>query len=150
MNKAEYIQPDTASAIYRPASPGEFPSVARLYEEGGYDGRYQASDFMLLAMVGSEVAGVVRLVGEHGYTLLRGLYVGKAWRRRGFGRGLLSAAVAHLAAPCYCLSPESLLDLFAAQGFVLCPDSLAPPFLLERRTRYGWTGKRYHVLYRPD
>jgi GNAT superfamily N-acetyltransferase len=142
--------PGSTNIVYRPATAYEFPSVARLYDEGGYDGRYQASDFLLLALCGSEVVGVVRLVHEQGYTLLRGLYVGRDWRRRGLGRGLLGATIDHLRDPCYCLVPESLIDLFGAYGFLLCPDDIAPSFLLERRTRYGWTGKRYHVLYRPD
>ena len=150
MNQPAHPDPGAADIVFRPASPYEFASVARLYEEGGYDGRYQASDFLLLAFCGSEAAGVVRLVREQGYMLLRGLYVGKAWRGRGLGRGLLAAAIGHLHDPCYCLSPESLLGLFGGQGFVRCPDPVAPPFLLDRRTRYGWTGKRYHVLYRPD
>lgn len=134
----------------RQASPYEFASVVRLYDEGGYDGRYQAADFLLLAMLGQEAVGVVRLVREQGYTLLRGLYIGKHWRGRGIGRRLLLAATGYLQEPCYCLTQTSLLPLFSAAGFILCHDDIVPPFLIERRHRYGWTGKHYHVLYRPD
>ncbi|MBV8045909.1 MAG: GNAT family N-acetyltransferase [Paludibacterium sp.] len=134
----------------RPATAYEFAAVVRLYDEGGYDGRYQASDFLLLAMIDMDAVGVVRLVKEEGYTLLRGLYIGKAWRGRGIGRRLLTAAAGYLTEPCYCLTQTSLLHLFAEQGFVPCSDDIVPPFLLERRRRYGWTGKTYHVIYRPD
>ncbi|TDR73553.1 GNAT family N-acetyltransferase [Paludibacterium purpuratum] len=141
---------DLDALTIRQASPYEFASVVRLYDEGGYDGRYQASDFLLLALSGQQAVGVVRLVQDQGYTLLRGLYIGKDWRGRGIGRRLLAAAAGHLTTPCYCLAQSSLLGLFAAQGFIPCDDSISPPFLLERRHRYGWTGKTYHILYRPD
>jgi GNAT superfamily N-acetyltransferase len=135
---------------FRPASPYEFASVVRLYDEGGYDGRYQASDFMLLAMVGTEVVGVVRLVDEQGCRLLRGLYIAKAWRGRGVGRRLLQATVAYLKASCYCLAHTALLGFFGKEGFAACGDEDAPAFLIERRQRYGWTGKTYHILLRPQ
>ncbi|BEV72006.1 MULTISPECIES: GNAT family N-acetyltransferase [unclassified Paludibacterium] len=147
---ASYHVSPSESLIIRQASPYEFASVVRLYDEGGYDGRYQASDFLLLAIMGHETVGVVRLVKEQGYTLLRGLYIGKHWRGRGIGRQLLAAATGYLTDPCYCLTQSTLIPLFAAQGFIPCSDDIVPPFLLERRHRYGWTGKTYHILYRPD
>jgi GNAT superfamily N-acetyltransferase len=134
--------------LFRPASPYEFPSVVRLYEEGGYTGRYQAADFMLLGMAGQDAVAVLRLVEEQHHQLLRGLYVAKEWRGQGIARRLVQAALERLHEPCYCLTHTELLNFFASAGFLPCSDEEAPAFLLERRRQYGWTGKTYHILLR--
>jgi len=135
--------------VFRRATPYEFASVVRLYDEGGYNGRYQAADFLLLAMMGDEAIGVVRLVEESQLSLLRGLYISKAWRGRGIGLGLLQAASRHLPPRSYCVTHSALLAFFGKIGFVPCSDEDAPVYLQERRRRYGWTGKTYHIMARP-
>jgi GNAT superfamily N-acetyltransferase len=83
-----------SDATFRVASAFEYPHVAAAYEAWGYHGGVSPADTLCIAAHGSDLIAAVRRTHEHGFVLLRGMYVAPKYQRRGIGSQLLDFFVA--------------------------------------------------------
>jgi predicted N-acetyltransferase YhbS len=126
----------------RMATAADIAAVHALYAAGGYGGGVHAGDMVIVATVGSDVVGVVRLCTEHGVTVLRGMQVASAHRGCGLGRALLEACAAALGGqPAYCLPYAHLVGFYGSIGFAKVQDDALPGFLRQRRDAYRTAGE---------
>jgi predicted N-acetyltransferase YhbS len=108
-------------------------------------------DVVDLAEADGELVGVVRRTVEgDGVTMLRGMQVAPAWRRRGIGARLLRALVEELGdAECYCIPYTHLAGFYGSEGFATVPDRDAPAFLRARLAEYRARGLSVLIMRRP-
>ena len=136
----------------RVADPGEHARARAAYEAWGYEGGVQPADTVLLAEAadGGELLGLVRLTLEEGTRMLRGMQVAPTAQRRGIGTRLLHALVEGLGdGPCYCVPYVHLVDFYGQAGFVECPLTRAPAFLVQRIGAYRREGLAVTLMRRP-
>jgi GNAT superfamily N-acetyltransferase len=134
----------------RVASAGDFERVREAYAAWGYDGGVSPADVVYVAERGRELTGVVRRTREHGVTMLRGMQVAPAWRRRRIGSRLLHTFVADLGGEeCYCVPYTHLITFYGVAGFGATREDIAPPFLQERLVGYRARGLDVLLMRRP-
>jgi predicted N-acetyltransferase YhbS len=123
--------------IFRPTSADELEQVRDFYRRTGYAGEARIDDRVFVAVGGDQWVGIVRLVVEHGVTVLRGMRVLGTHQRRGVGRELLRVTCEALdGQPCYCLPFAHLTGFYGEAGFRAIDAADAPPFLGERIADY--------------
>ena len=66
-------------------------AIKDFYRSCGYSGPTEPDDDVVLARLGQQIVGVVRLVKEDEHFLLRGMQVRADAQRRGLGRKMLAA-----------------------------------------------------------
>ena len=135
----------------RRATLEDLPEILRFYERWQYRGEVRSDDSVLIAERDSAIIGVVRLVPEHGTTVLRGMRVERDFQRQGIGSRLLGAVRAELRAPCYCIPYAHLAGFYGQIGFQVFDPRRAPDFLAERLASYRTRGDghEYLLMYRP-
>lgn len=127
----------------RQAGRAELADIAAFYARAGYGGGVDAADVIFIARVGGQLVGAVRLCAEAGVTVLRGMQIDPAHRRRGLGRRLLAACRPWLdRGPAYCLPYDHLVPFYALAGFEVAPPDQLPVFLAARLARYVDGGQR--------
>jgi predicted N-acetyltransferase YhbS len=115
----------------------DLEQVRDFYRRTGYAGEVQTDDRVFVAVEGDQWLGIVRLVVEHGVTVLRGMRVLGTHQRRGVGRELLRGTCDALdGQPCYCLPFAHLTGFYGEAGFREIDAADAPPFLAERLADY--------------
>src|SRR5262245_46079982 len=133
----------------RLAMPADLPAVAELYREWGYRSAAQPSDVLVVAERAGRLVGVVRMVHERGYTLLRGMRVQPELQRGGVGTRMLQLFVSQLSGDCYCIPYPHLFGFYGQVGFREISEESAPAFLVERVRAYRTEGRDYAIMYRP-
>ncbi len=134
----------------RVARPEELLRVREAYSAWGYNGGCESDDVVLLAERDREMLGVVRCTLEHGIVMLRGMQVAPHVRRQHVGTCLLESFVARLQGrECYCIPFAHLVAFYERGGFQLQLEHDAPPFLLDRLTRYRFDGLSVVLMRRP-
>jgi GNAT superfamily N-acetyltransferase len=133
----------------RVASASEYPRIRELYAAWGYRGGVLPQDMVYVAEQGSEVMAAVRRTHEHGFVLLRGMYVAPEHQRRGIGSQLLGFFVSHLdRAACYCVPYMHLREFYGRAGFAPLACESVPAFLRERVASYRARGLEVLVMHR--
>jgi GNAT superfamily N-acetyltransferase len=133
----------------RVASASEYPRIEALYAAWGYRGGILPQDMLYVAEQGSEVIAAVRCTHEHGFVLLRGMYVAPEHQRRGIGSRLLDFFVSQIdGAACYCVPYMHLRVFYGRAGFAPIACESAPAFLRERVASYRSRGLDVLVMHR--
>lgn len=133
----------------RVAAVSEHEALAALYRSWGYRAGIAAGSIVYAASLDGQTVGLVRRTIEEGTTMLRGMFIHPEHRRRGIGKQLLAAFTAHLPDDdCYCVPFTHLVSFYGRSGFVVIPESAAPPFLRERLARYRGEGHDVLVMCR--
>jgi N-acetylglutamate synthase-like GNAT family acetyltransferase len=130
-------------------SSRDLPAVAELYRGWGYRSAAHSRDVLVVAEHAGRIVGVVRLVREHGHTLLRGMRVQPEFQRGGVGTRMLRLFVQQLSGDCYCIPFSHLLGFYGQVGFREIAEESAPAFLVERVKRYRAEGPDYTIMHRP-
>jgi GNAT superfamily N-acetyltransferase len=135
----------------RRGQPDDLALIDRFYRTVGYGGTPGAGDQIFLVQDGREVIGAVRLLEEHGVTVLRGMRIASAHQRSGLGTRLLRAAADSLGQrPCYCIAYLHLVGFYATIAFREIDPKDAPAFLEARLSDYRRTRpERFTLMYRP-
>lgn len=136
----------------RRAVASDLERVRRFYTDWDYRGPLEPTATVLLAL--SEVdniVGLLRLVPEHGTTVLRGMRVDAHHQRRGIDSALLQVAAAQLGTQaCYCLPYDHLVEFYGQIGFQRIEREHAPEFLARRIAEYERERPdRFCLMFRP-
>ena len=119
------------------AQESDLPQIEELYAAAGYGGGVNDNDKIIVACIGSQVVGVVRLCPEEGVTVLRGMQIAHALQRKGIGAGLLRACAGYLdGATSYCLPYSHLTQFYGAASFEVIGAEDIPRFLAARLSSY--------------
>jgi GNAT superfamily N-acetyltransferase len=139
----------SAGVTIRAAAPEEYERARAAYSTWGYDGGVAPDDVVYLAQHGTDLVGLVRRTREHGVTMLRGMQVAPAWRRRRIGSRLLRTFVEDLhGEECYCVPYTHLISFYGAAGFGAVREDAAPAFLRERLAAYRGRGLDVLIMRR--
>ena len=123
--------------------------IAQLYQDFGYKGPIQAEARHYFAYKGSSPIGILRLVKENGYWVLRGMFVDKQYRRQGVGKNFLRFVARHiekLDQNCYCIPYSHLESFYGTIGFKKVSDLEAPIFLVARKNQYNDLENSSYIL----
>jgi predicted N-acetyltransferase YhbS len=119
------------------AGADDLDQVRDFYRRAGYAGQAKIEDRVFVAIDGEAWVGIVRLVEEHGVTVLRGMRVLETHQRRGVGRALLRVTCQALdGQPCFCLPFAHLTGFYGQAGFREIDAADAPSFLAARLADY--------------
>jgi GNAT superfamily N-acetyltransferase len=119
------------------ASPSDRKEVAALYAEAGYGAPIAPLDTVMVARSRGQLVGTVRLCGEHGVTILRGMQIRRGFQRQGIGASLLAACRRHLdQGLAFCLPYAHLTGFYAVAGFEIVAAAELPDFLAQRLASY--------------
>lgn len=129
------------AVVVRIADPAEHAALTALYREWGYRAGIGPGSTVYAALLNGETVGLVRRTTEEGTTMLRGMYVHPAHRRRHVGEQLLTAFVADLpGVDCYCIPFAHLVSFYGRAGFAVISEGATPAFLVERMRQYRAEG----------
>jgi GNAT superfamily N-acetyltransferase len=135
--------------VVRRARACELQRIQAFYRSTGYGGGVSPEDRVFVAEHASALLGAVRLVREHGVTVLRGMRVAEDSRRRGVGTQLLAAVRDALAdEECFCLPYRHLIAFYGQIGFACSEPSAGPPFLAQRLAQHHARSAGDFVLMR--
>jgi GNAT superfamily N-acetyltransferase len=133
----------------RVASASDYRRIEASYAAWGYRGGVLPQDIVYVAEQECDAVAAVRRTREHGFVLLRGMYVAPERQRRGIGSRLLDFFVSHLdRSVCYCVPYVHLRAFYGRAGFVPLDHTLAPAFLRERLVAYRARGLDVLVMRR--
>ena len=119
------------------AGQEELSRVLNFYRETGYRGGAHETDTILVARVGSQLVGAVRLCATEGVIVLRGMQVHREYQRQGIGTALLRECVPMLDAKVsYCLPYDHLNDFYQIIDFRPVLPTELPSFLARRLEGY--------------
>ena len=139
-----------AMVSVRIADPSQHGALTALYRGWGYRAGIAPGSIGYEAVLDGRTVGLVRRTVEEGTTMLRGMFIDPEHRRMGIGERLLAAFVGDLPdVDCLCLPFTHLVSFYGRGGFVVMPESGAPPFLRERLGRYRAEGHDMLVMRRP-
>ena len=129
---------------------GERAAAQRFYDARGYRGAAIApSDFVVLAMLGEQVAGIGRLCQEGDLLWLRGMQVDPRWQRCGVGSLILQRLGREIGdRGCCCLPYSHLTGFYRQAGFQPAGQDL-PPALAGRVAAYLSRGLQVVAMIRP-
>ena len=127
----------------------QFDEVDCFYRRVGYGGTIGETETILEARAEDRLVGVVRLVIENSFLVLRGMQVETGFQRRGVGGKLLEAAVEVMSGrECWCIPHSYLSGFYSGGGFSEVPSSSAPRFLADRLIRYNASGRSVVLMRR--
>ena len=110
--------------------------VMNFYKSCGRETKLEQSDILIIARVGLEIWGVVRLCPEHGYWVLRTMQVRDDLQGKGIGRKILNyfkeVAKERNIEKLYCMPYEHLEYFYSLIGFQKIDESQSPEFLAQR------------------
>jgi GNAT superfamily N-acetyltransferase len=134
----------------RIAGPDEYSRVLSIYAGLGYRRKIDPADRVWLAESADEVVGIVRVAGEQGTLVLRGMRIAEHSRRQRLGTRMLEAIAAWLGdRECYCVPYPHLVGFYGQIGFVPLEPAAAPAFLAERLAEYRRSGQDVILMHRP-
>src|SRR5205085_9457187 len=97
----------------RPATAEDISRVVNFYAERRYSGGIRPEDAVLLAERDGELVGIVRLAGEEGVIVLRGMQVHPRFQRQGIGKTLLATVAQELdGRGCFCIPYAHLVGFY--------------------------------------
>jgi len=132
------------------ATTVDMKAVRSFYNAVGYVCELSSGDRLLVGTVQGEIIAAVRLCGEEGVLVLRGMYVAEGRRRRGVGAKLLGFASTEIGSTeCWCVPHDYLVRFYSSIGFRVCESGSAPPFLVDRQVRYTQEGRAVTIMRRP-
>jgi GNAT superfamily N-acetyltransferase len=133
----------------REALPQERSEIEAFYHRAGYALPFTEDDRILIAEQDGRIVGALRISGEGGITVLRGMHVREELQRKGIGGSLLAAAAKVVAGKtCYCIPHAHLESFYGQVGFRKLPVRMAPDFLQERWHEYGRRGLEVIIMIR--
>jgi N-acetylglutamate synthase-like GNAT family acetyltransferase len=136
--------------MIRVAIPAEYELLTEMYRRWGYRAGIAQSDVVYIAEHAGEPVGLVRRTFENDVTMLRGMQIDPAYRRRGLGSRLLDAFVADVRdQQSFCIPFAHLTDFYARGGFRIIAKEVAPHFLAERLDHYRREGNDVLLMRRP-
>jgi N-acetylglutamate synthase-like GNAT family acetyltransferase len=139
------------ATVIRPANFDELPALEAFYLSCGYRAPVNPDDFNLIAVLGSDLLGAVRICKEQGVAVLRGMQVRQDWQRRGLGSRLLAACLPTLDRHVtYCLPYMHLEAFYGHAGFYLVDVRDLPDFLAQRLNKYRSEGQAVIAMQRSS
>ncbi|MBS1624165.1 MAG: GNAT family N-acetyltransferase [Bacteroidetes bacterium] len=126
-------------AIVKYYAHADITEVKAFYEKTTYrnSNSIAYSDQIVLAEIGAEKVGILRICTEQGSTVLRGFNILPEYQRLGIGTLMLRRAVIELEnLDCYLICKRQLNPFYEPFGFRQCRSGV-PDFLLERRSQYA-------------
>lgn len=137
------------SVVVRLGVAEDLEAVNELYREWGYRSSALADDTLVVAEHDRRIVGVVRLVIEEDYLVLRGMRVQPAYQGTGIGSRLLDLAAREIGGrTCYGVPYDHLLPFYARIGFAAIARAEAPGFLIERAESYRAEGLKVAIIRR--
>ena len=132
--------------VIRFADKNEYPAVLGFLEACNYSGGICEGDRVVIAF-DERIIGAVRICSENGETVLRGMQVEPAWRRKSIGLLILKFLAHHLNMDgCYCLPYKHLKGFYASIGFEEVSEDKAPEFLAQRLNSYLNRGLQVMIM----
>jgi N-acetylglutamate synthase-like GNAT family acetyltransferase len=112
-------------------------AIKTFYSQCGYGGGLNEEDRVLIAQLGEEIIGAVRLCPDNGFSLLRGMQILAPFQRQGIGTQLLRACTEQLVDQvCYCIPWQHLRSFYLQAGFQEVSPVEVPALLRERFDDY--------------
>jgi GNAT superfamily N-acetyltransferase len=131
------------------AQKDELDKVISFYERCGYTGGAKQKDDVVIAKVDEKIIGAGRVCYEEGIVVLRGLYIGEEFQRRGVGKAILKELDKIIGdREAYILPYKYLGPLYSKIGFKEIELEEAPLFLQERRLKYIKMGNTGMIMRR--
>jgi N-acetylglutamate synthase-like GNAT family acetyltransferase len=112
-------------------------AIKTFYSQCGYGGGLNKEDRVLIAQLGEEIIGAVRLCPDNGFSVLRGMQILAPFQRQGIGTQLLRACTEQLVDQvCYCIPWQHLRSFYQQVGFQEVSPVEVPALLRERFDGY--------------
>jgi N-acetylglutamate synthase-like GNAT family acetyltransferase len=130
---------------------GDKTLLNTFYEQCGYHYEPQSDEEIVVAKIGEDIVGAVRLCHENGVLVLRGMQVRDDQRGHGLGTKMLQELQAVIGdRECYCLPYAHLGNFYGQIGFEIVGEDDVPDFLRERIQSYRnkKNGKSYMLMVR--
>ena len=142
--------PASDNTEIRIAGAAEAARIRSVYAALGYRREIDPLDTVWLAESAGAVAGIVRVSGEQGSLVLRGMRIAEPFRRQRIGTRLIQAIAEWLGdRPCYCIPYSHLTSFYGQAGFIEIEPGAAPRFLAERLADYRRSGLEVLLMRRP-
>jgi N-acetylglutamate synthase-like GNAT family acetyltransferase len=123
------------------AKPHDTEAIKAFYSQCGYGGSLNEEDRILVAQLGEEIIGAVRLCPDDGFFVLRGMQILVPFQRQGIGTQLLRVCTEQLVDQvCYCIPWQHLRSFYQKVGFQEVSPVEVPALLRERFDGYIFRG----------
>jgi N-acetylglutamate synthase-like GNAT family acetyltransferase len=134
------------------AKPHNTEAIKTFYSQCGYGGGLNKEDRILIAQLGEEIIGAVRLCPENGFSVLRGMQILAPFQRQGIGTQLLRVCAGQLVdRVCYCIPWQHLRSFYQQVGFQEVSPVEVPALLSKRFDGYIFRGMNVILISRlPD
>jgi N-acetylglutamate synthase-like GNAT family acetyltransferase len=124
-------------------------AIKTFYSQCGYGGGLNKEDRVLIAQLGEEIIGAVRLCPDNGFSVLRGMQILAPFQRQGIGTQLLRACTEQLVDQvCYCIPWQHLRSFYQQVGFQEVSPVEVPALLRERFDEYIVRGMNVIIMGR--
>jgi N-acetylglutamate synthase-like GNAT family acetyltransferase len=124
-------------------------AIKTFYSQCGYGGGLNKEDRVLIAQLGEEIIGAVRLCPDNGFSVLRGMQILAPFQRQGIGTQLLRACTEQLVDQvCYCIPWQHLRSFYQQVGFQEVSPVEVPALLRERFDGYIVRGMNVIIMGR--
>jgi N-acetylglutamate synthase-like GNAT family acetyltransferase len=124
-------------------------AIKTFYSQCGYGGSLNKEDRVLIAQLGEEIIGAVRLCPDNGFSVLRGMQILAPFQRQGIGTQLLRACTEQLVDQvCYCIPWQHLRSFYQQVGFQEVSPVEVPALLRERFDGYIVRGMNVIIMGR--
>jgi N-acetylglutamate synthase-like GNAT family acetyltransferase len=88
-------------------------AIKTFYSQCGYGGGLNKEDRVLIAQLGEEIIGAVRLCPDNGFSVLRGMQILAPFQHQGIGTQLLRSCTEQLVDQvCYCIPWQHLRSFY--------------------------------------
>lgn len=115
----------------------EYVEVKKIYRKIGFQWRISPDDYTLIAKQKEKIVGLLKINVDHGYPIMRGLYVAENHRGQGIARKLLNEIeITHEGKELYCLPYAHLKGFYKSFGYEVLEFGKAPEFL-KRKLMYN-------------
>jgi N-acetylglutamate synthase-like GNAT family acetyltransferase len=112
-------------------------AIKTFYSQCGYRGGLNKEDRVLIAQLGEEIIGAVRLCPDNGFSVLRGMQILAPFQRKGISTQLLWTCTEQLVDQvCYCIPWQHLRSFYQQVGFQEVSPVEVPVLLRERFDGY--------------
>lgn len=119
------------------AKPHDTQAIKTFYSQCGYGGGLNEEDRVLIAQLGEEIIGAVRLCPDDGFFVLRGMQILAPFQRQGIGTQILRVCTEQLIDQvCYCIPWRHLRSFYQQVGFQEVSPAEVPALLRERFDGY--------------
>src|SRR5262245_28690593 len=126
----------TSPIVVRIATIEDFERVNAYYANNGSSARVSGDQQVIVAEVGSDLIGVVRLCIENDLLVLRTMRVSGPHQRKGIGTCMLKTLEPLIHRTCFCLPYAHLIGFYGQIGFVEIATNDATFHLRDRLAEY--------------